>query len=701
MADPLISMVLPRRYRVMSLLGRGSTSVVYKGTYEPLDQLVAIKMLKSHLVSDPHQAKRFQQEIKTVGSLNHPNIVGILDFGVTEQGVPYLVMEYLEGLSLADMIEKEERVSVNRAIKIFSQAADALAYAHAEGVIHRDIKPSNLVVVDTEEERDVVKIVDFGIAKVVGSANSNSGGKVGGLGLTATGEVLGTPLYMSPEQANGRELDGRSDIYALGCVMYHAITGKPPFVGDTAIDTIRLQISGVATPIDQARPDLFFPERLQSVINKALQKDPRARYQRMEHLKADIDSCGRKSDIGSPNQRVSRALPAIEIEYEPSAQTSVGPLKLRLTLPVLSAIIAAVIVIAVGGWAVLTDGGKKQQLNLSMPLGSEAQWRQALDGAQAAYAAAQYNESAQLYKEALTQANKFSGPDPRQAVTLSGLAAALIAMDNLDEAQKDCKLALKIYEQTNPNDPARAEVLTNLAKIYCSKNNLTDAEWCANEALKLRQDVLGPTHHEVAASLQALAAIRCQRGNYKQADELLVKAQAIAEKSMGKDNADLASILHDLAVVREKEGNYANAEELFNRALGIRQKYLGVEHPAVADTLCALGRLEFNVRKDASAETMFNNALAIRKKAFGDNSPRVAEVYSSLAVFYDDQKRFDKAEDCYRKAVETRSAIYGNDSAQLLPSLEALARFLRRHNQSQGAEVYENQINEIRKRAHG
>jgi serine/threonine protein kinase/tetratricopeptide (TPR) repeat protein len=694
MLDPLIGMVLPRRYRIMSLLGRGSMSVVYKGTYEPLDQLVAVKMLKSHLVSDHHQAKRFQQEIKTAGSLSHPNIVGILDFGVTDQGVPYLIMEYLDGKSLSDILEEQERVSVNRVIRMFAQAADALAYAHREGVIHRDIKPSNIIVVDTEDETDVIKIVDFGIAKIQTAAKKDNSQKFPDTqGLTQTGEVLGTPLYMSPEQSQGKDLDGRSDIYSLGCVMYHALTGKPPFVGDTAIDTMRLQITATATPIEIVRPDLYFPERLQSILTKALAKDPRMRYQRMEHFQSDLESCIRRdaNPLASSVRGVSVAQPIPTIQPEPRRfETSLG-------LPALCAIVGVLIIAGVGLWAVTTDVGKKDaQFKVPLPVATEGAWKELQTKGENELNEGRYEDAEKSLQEALIEARKFKQPDERLARTMNAIARAYYQQDRLADSEKLTTDALRLARSISSSSALTADTLANLSRIQCANGKYREAEASAREAMSLRENKLGPAHQDVASSLQALAEIECKRGNIDKAAALLTKALTIAEKSLGEDNPDVASIVHDLGMVRERQKNYPAAKELFNRALGIRQRFLGTEHPLVSDTMCALGTLNFNTNQGETAEALFNSALEIRLKSYGPNSSKSAEIYSCLAILYDSERKYQKAEECYRKAVEIREAVWGSDSPRLVRSLDYLARFLREHGQNKGAEFYEGKIRQIR-----
>ncbi len=700
--DPLIGTSLPRNYHILSLLGRGSMSVVYKGVYEPLNQPVAIKMLKAHLVSDPYQLKRFQSEIKTAGSLNHPNIVGILDFGVTGQGTPYLIMDYLDGKSLSDILDTEERLSVRRAVDLFTQAADALAHAHQAGILHRDIKPSNLLICADAEKRETLKVVDFGIAKLM-MPGENGNNADGLLSLTATGEVLGTPLYMSPEQANGKALDARSDIYALGCVLYHALTGKPPFLGDTALDTMRLQISAPAKPIDQVRTDLYIPQGLQMIVMLCLQKDPRQRYQTMDLLRDDLRTC--LPGPGTGGARPKRKLKQSGGTTAAAPDFSEPKTKSDWLLPL--GLIFCLLLIAGAGLASLISNYPKAR-NLAppsitrstAPVASEKPEttidRDQVHDADSALSSGRYAKAEQFYKQLLDQ--KFTDLTPEtQATWWNGLASAFLAQDKLADAKSAIDQALSIEAKVPNPDVGLAELLITSSKISCALGDPSEAERSAKQALQIRQTKPGSSPLDVAAAWQCLASAASLQKNYRLADSILTNALKSLEKASGTDSTMAASIANDLGVVREREGKYASAEELFNRALRIRKTALGEQSPAVADTLCMLGTLDFNTKKDAAAEEMFKSALTIRQSVFGEQSSRTAEVYSCLAILYDAHKQFAEAEQCYRKALNIREQAWGSNSPQLLRSLQNFVDFLHRYHHGDQAAVYELQIKQIEK----
>jgi serine/threonine protein kinase len=269
------------RFQIMSVLGQGGVGVVYKAKQTHMNKIVAIKTLMLSVVSDDAASfNRFEQEAQAASSLNHPNIISIFDFGKSANGLAYLVMEYLGSKNLDDVLETDKRLGPDRFLRVAGQICDGLQHAHKKGVIHRDIKPTNIMLVTTEDAVDVVKIVDFGLAKLTAVESEKH--------LTKTGTIIGTPLYMSPEQCRGLDLDHRSDIYSLGCVLYMALTGKEPIQGTTALDTLYKHTAQPPIPFKVACPEIDLPPRLEQVILKSLQKDPTLRQQSMTELRNDI-----------------------------------------------------------------------------------------------------------------------------------------------------------------------------------------------------------------------------------------------------------------------------------------------------------------------------------------------------------------------------------------------------------------------------
>jgi serine/threonine protein kinase len=286
-AEKLIGRVIARKYEIIDLLGAGGMGFVYRAKHLELDKLMAIKiLLLDKPLSDVAYA-RFKQEAQATGGLDHPNIVRVSDYGQIGEGCPYIVMELLQGQCLDDLITANGRLSVQDALPIFVQLADALAHAHSHGVIHRDLKPSNIMLIIDDKGERQAKIIDFGIAKL-------SGARAKAIPLTKPGEIFGSPLYMSPEQCKGNNLDQRSDIYSLGCAMYEMLVGKPPFVGDTVLATIYMHVNEPPAPINEIAANAVIPEELEKIIRQALHKEPDLRFQSAQELLEALQTFGRK-----------------------------------------------------------------------------------------------------------------------------------------------------------------------------------------------------------------------------------------------------------------------------------------------------------------------------------------------------------------------------------------------------------------------
>lgn len=273
--DPGIKLV--GNYEFLQFIGAGGMGVIYKAKHPVLNRLVAIKMLHGHLVSDAI-IRRFQQEAEAVSSLEHRNIIHVHDYGVSEHNQPYMVMDFVEGKPLSDVLQSQQ-LTLEAVINIAIQITEGLQHAHDRGVLHRDLKPSNVMVTDFDCAVPEVKIVDFGIAKVLEADKTR---------MTQTGELIGTPQYMSPEQCRGGTLDARSDIYALGCVMFEAITGKTLFAGHSMVSVIVDQMNTAPRTLQETRPDMNFPGHLEDIVAKILAKDPEDRYQSMSEVAQDL-----------------------------------------------------------------------------------------------------------------------------------------------------------------------------------------------------------------------------------------------------------------------------------------------------------------------------------------------------------------------------------------------------------------------------
>lgn len=269
--DKFIGKTLPGGYYILDLISVGGMGRVYRAEQAALGRTVAVKIIHPHLLSDENSALRFMTEARAASQLNHPNSVAVFDFGRTEDGQPYLVMEYLRGKDLALVAYEDGPLPFQRIVGVLRQVLTALAEAHDLGIVHRDLKPENIIVEPQRRGGDHVKVVDFGLAKVQAKSAAPS--------VTSPGIVCGTPDYMAPEQGRGEMIDGRSDLYAVGVILFQLLTGRVPFEAEGPTQTVMMHLSVPTPDPRQVAPERNIPAALVEVVFKAMEKDPSRRYQ--------------------------------------------------------------------------------------------------------------------------------------------------------------------------------------------------------------------------------------------------------------------------------------------------------------------------------------------------------------------------------------------------------------------------------------
>jgi serine/threonine protein kinase len=279
--DPLLGAEIAGRFHVVSKIGEGGMGAVYRARQKNMDRDVAIKVLLGRVADNPTIVRRFHLEALAVSKLKSPHTIQIYDFGETETEQLYIAMEFLEGTSLHDALKRDRVLSVRRSLRIAEQISRSLREAHGKGIVHRDLKPDNVFLISVGEDPDFVKVLDFGVAKL--KESSDDGGTV-----TKTGTIFGTPKYMSPEQAGGKSIDARSDIYAIGIMLYEMMAGTVPFTSDNSLGMLIKHIQEPPTPIEDMRPDLVFPEEVKELLDRLLAKSPDMRPQSAEALIRDI-----------------------------------------------------------------------------------------------------------------------------------------------------------------------------------------------------------------------------------------------------------------------------------------------------------------------------------------------------------------------------------------------------------------------------
>jgi len=363
----LVGSIIEDKFHIEKKLGEGGMGAVYLAEHVKMRRKCAIKVMAQSMASDPEAIARFNREAANAARINHPNACQIYDFGETRDGTIFLAMEFIEGESLSDLLRREGRLSLERAAKIVRQTAAALQIAHDEGIVHRDLKPDNIMLARGRDGADVVKVVDFGIAKAM---TGEEGQKV-----TKTGLVVGTPEYMSPEQLSGDVLDGRSDIYSLALVFFRSVTGSLPFQADSAQETMIKRLTDAPLRLAEVAPDAQWPPRLQGVMDRALERMPADRYASASMFAGDVEHAVRSAavplsvDTEGATQVMgagaTEQVPPTKVSGEPRTVTPHTPAPApppprapakRRPVVAIAASIAAVVAIGGGTAAVLMKG---------------------------------------------------------------------------------------------------------------------------------------------------------------------------------------------------------------------------------------------------------------------------------------------------------------------------------------------------------
>jgi eukaryotic-like serine/threonine-protein kinase len=330
-------MIIRNKYEILARIGIGGMGVVYRGRHVTFNELCAIKIVNDGIAGDTKFLQRFQTEAVVTRKLRHPNAVRVDDFDYTDDGRPFIVMELVEGKNIGEILQEEGPLRVPRAIRVATQVAQALGVAHKLGVVHRDIKPGNIILTTDDLGVENAKVLDFGIAKLREAAGNAQ------QGMTMTGMVVGTPLYMSPEQFMGKkageEIDGRTDIYSLGVVLYQMVTAQLPFEGDTLYSLMMQHMEGVVRPPHELAPELHIPESLSQLIVKAIDKERAKRFQTADEFVAALEEVSKEQTAQAPpaSAPVSNVITAPEAVIAPvskvAAKTEPSPVAKLPTPP--------------------------------------------------------------------------------------------------------------------------------------------------------------------------------------------------------------------------------------------------------------------------------------------------------------------------------------------------------------------------------
>ena len=627
--DPNIGTTLSGLYDIVSVLGRGGTSVVYKARHQLMDRLVAIKMLlwSGDALHDEKKIRRFQQEARTTSRLNHPNIATLYDFGVSPQGQPYLVMEYLEGQSLEDLISNQHRLEPDRAVKLFSQICDALEHAHHKGVIHRDMKPSNVIVVVEDDGQEFVKILDFGIAELLHSALGET------LKLSNTQQVFGSPIYMSPEQCLNKNFDSRSDIYSMGVSLFQALSGDVPFVGDTIVEMIHKHCHEPAAKLREMCPDLVVPDALEGVVARCLEKTPADRPQSMAQVKELLQQS--LAMAGSREARFIR-LSRVLIVDEDDAVTDAIKNSLEQFQDV------CVVGTAHSGKEALSAVQELQPEIILMDLRLSD-----INGIDATREIKQNSPKAHVV---------LMSKEENEKDILSALHAGAegFILKHFDGGNTNLPLALRaVVEGTIWLD---TEITSNVLDVY----RQSAGDLIGRTATPLRRQ----DRPDDMSFLMSLAQSFAQARKFEEAESLYRIALDLLERTRKQTHPEVFKTCLKLADTYFAQHKMSQAEPLYFQAMEIQTQVLGPEHPHIAGTLEKIGELHYQQKDFAQSERFYYWALSIREKAVPPDYAKVAAACDKLAELCKQQQKFGQAEQYTVTAEKKRSLASQNEQKQ-------------------------------------
>lgn len=570
--DRLVGKTFAEKYEILEVIGRGGMSTVYKARHLLMNNLVAIKILNPSLVTDPSHLERFIQEARALSSLRHVNILQVYDSGIYENTQPYLVTEFLKGESLEEILEKHSNLPVERAVHIFLQICDGLQLAHKKNIIHRDLKTSNIVIVQEPDAKDVVKLLDFGIAKVLGD-DPKAGQK-----LTKAGEVFGSPLYMSPEQCTSGEVDARSDIYSLGCVMYETLTGTPPHVGANALETMNKHVNEPVLSLRGIAPNLVIPELIDALVMKSLKKHPSQRQQTVEEVKKDLIEAAKRSRlyIESVSKAASYSTNPFEVEMpkqapleEPETEKQPAQPSKEMQQLVLDAVSLAEKqdkerkrlknylfglygLLAVGlimGVSVLAWQGPKEDRG---PIWQKLLWQWEINQGDDALGRKEYQSAEEHFKTAADMAKEFGDQGDRRIKSLLDLVKlytvtgrkAEIAATKSQIADADCSRLTDEIKLVAGNGKGVAELRTSM-----------DVE-----------DLDPASARKYSEKFTAIARQLLAKGQLENAHRALEKAIAVEEYSKSENASSVRECAHELLGACKSEQHKKHSKVLIERA---------------------------------------------------------------------------------------------------------------------------------------
>ena len=611
-----------------------------------------------------------------MSSVQHKSIASILDFGVLEEGLPYIISEHLPGSNLQDILLSVRRLSLSRAAFVGTHVSEALAHAHEHGLVHEMLNPSDIYVVRDKDGSDVIKVSDFGLSPMLAKL---------GLDLKSPieqAEAIGTAAYMSPEQCTGREVDGRSDLYSLGCILYQCLGGVAPFSGADSQELIRMHKHSRYAPLPSVCPEIEFPPQLLDIVDKCLSKDAYVRYQYAHDLNEDL------LNKRSPNDRErlvsSGQVDAITRAAARAEEAARSPM---LPLAKVTAVLAVAVVL------VLASAGL---LSFVSRFANEGAWQSSLNAARKQYLERRFHDGIDSASTALHEAEKFAKTDPRLAITLNELAAGQIILESYVEAAGNLNRAIELENSSATETRTKARTKQLLAQCAYGGRDYVTAETTSRQAIELWQQVGNAKASESLPAHLALIRALCAQNKLDDAKAAYEVARVLAAGDSDLPEQVSGDLRQCLALLCLAEGDAQTAETILKELLGTRQRTFGLKDPLAAETMILLGQVYREEKLYEEATAVLESAFGILKDSCGPETLLTASVPGYLAAVQDEAGNVNEAEKSYRLSLEMQEKIRGPRSPQMVPYINALGQFLRRRGFVNAASVYDTEIGEIK-----
>ena len=634
------------QYRLIRKIGEGGMGQVWLAEQaEPLKRLVALKLIHGGIF-DPALLRRFQAERQSLASMDHPTIAKVFDAGATEAGQPYFVMEYVPGEPITTYCDAR-KLTLRQRLELFIQACEGVQHAHQKAIIHRDLKPANILVVDVDD-RPMPRIIDFGLAKVIRQFADDSNP------ATRAEGFVGTPGYMSPEQAGSSDIDTRTDVYSLGVVLYELLTGQLPFDATKLKQLPFYEILRQVMEQDPLRPSLRAAESTEIAISSAEKRrsDPK---KLAAQLRGDLDWITMKAlekdrtrRYGTPSELgkdVRRYLDQVPVEARQ------GNLSYRIAKYVrrhrFGVATTAVLAMLLPAFAIL------QSIELRR--------------------IARERDRAGRITDFMTEMFKVSNPGEERGNQIT-------AREILDKASGNIQTGLE-------QDPEmQAQMMMVMGKVYDNLGLYPQADSLLRRATETRRSMLGAENPDTAASMLALAWTLGHEGRYPEAEALQRQVLEIRRRKLGAENPDTISTMADLGVIFADEGHYPEAEKLQRQTLDLRRRILKPDDPNVAASLENLGTVLQMEAHYPEAEKLDEEAIAIRSRVLGPFHPDTIAAMNNLANVVYFEGRYSEAEKLDQEVLDERRKVFGPENPLTLKTMSNLANVLHREHREAEAE---------------